>query len=360
MPADEVIKEPVHTLACGCTAKMAPGWAALEHALETAHAAPPVYFSAAEDADDDTPVESVACFPAASPEPHWHLISCGLSELYDKRFLNVEVSGFGFELTMRVPKAPGEEEPPAWPMQLMRNLARYVQAVQKPFAEGDHMDAHAPLALDVPCTLSAVCFVEDPLLGAIRTPNGAVSFLQVLGLTDDELEKMMDGDAHHFIALVAQQNPSFISGAARPSYLEDEEMMAKVHDQIDSEGSTTSSSDAGDLRVLEVDGALEIHLGAIHARALVRGLRHRVPFDREYLLRGSPSSLLFALSAENAWHADERQTTLMLTATAARDLADAVGTLRGRYSTSSVPRVVIELHPTKLTDAEGNEVSVIG
>ena len=36
-----------------------------------------------------------------------------------------EMSGFGFELTMRI-KCEGEEVAPLWPAQLMQGLARYV------------------------------------------------------------------------------------------------------------------------------------------------------------------------------------------------------------------------------------------
>ena len=353
--------EEVHTLACGCTAKMAPGWAALEHAMHAAYERAPVYFSAKEtDVEQDTPVESVACYFVDAPEPHWHLISCGMSELYDKQFINPEVSGFGIELTLRVPATDPEIDPPAWPMQLMRNLARYVAATRRPFAEGQHMNAHAPLALDTPCTLSAVCFVADAALPTLETPNGRVSFLQVFGLTDDELEAVMDSDAHDFIALVAQSNERFICDANRPSYLEDEELRTRIQERIDSAGSTAEGSHAGDLEISEVDGSLHVCVGAMHARALVRGLRHRVPFEREYLLSGQQSRLLLAPSAAVGWHVDDTQTTLMLTAEAARALADAISPERGSYRCAEVPRVVIELSPSELTDDEGNVVRVIG
>lgn len=35
-------------------------------------------------------------------------------------------SGYGFELTFRLKKQPGEAAPPAWPAELLQQLARYV------------------------------------------------------------------------------------------------------------------------------------------------------------------------------------------------------------------------------------------
>jgi len=37
-----------------------------------------------------------------------------------------EASGYGFELTFRLKREPGETAPPTWPAVLMQALARYV------------------------------------------------------------------------------------------------------------------------------------------------------------------------------------------------------------------------------------------
>ena len=41
-------------------------------------------------------------------------------------------SGFGFELTFRLKREPGEANPPTWPAALMQALARYVFQSGKP------------------------------------------------------------------------------------------------------------------------------------------------------------------------------------------------------------------------------------
>ena len=47
-------------------------------------------------------------------------------------------SGFGFELTFRLRREPGETAPPTWPATLLQALARYVfqsgqYAIYQPF-----------------------------------------------------------------------------------------------------------------------------------------------------------------------------------------------------------------------------------
>lgn len=64
---------------------------------------------------------------------HWHYVSFGLSDLHgDGRVHDVPLgapqnpSGFGFELTFRLKREPGETAPPTWPATLMQALAKYV------------------------------------------------------------------------------------------------------------------------------------------------------------------------------------------------------------------------------------------
>lgn len=84
--------------------------------------------------------------------PHWHYISCGLSDLHgDGRVHEISdhdgPSGFGFELTFRLRRAPGETSPPTWPAQLMQNLAKYVFRSDVALCSGDHVSWHTALDL---------------------------------------------------------------------------------------------------------------------------------------------------------------------------------------------------------------------
>lgn len=45
-----------------------------------------------------------------------------------------------------------------------------------------------PIRLETKTETTALAFVLDPALGSIKTPNGKVDFLQMLGLTSKEYE----------------------------------------------------------------------------------------------------------------------------------------------------------------------------
>lgn len=69
--------------------------------------------------------------PSENIPPHWHYISFGLSDLHgDGRVHDLSgpegLAGFGFELTFRLKREPGETTPPTWPATLMQSLAKYV------------------------------------------------------------------------------------------------------------------------------------------------------------------------------------------------------------------------------------------
>ena len=60
------------------------------------------------------PLDGISAYKAEQPFPHWHIVTFGFSELYDKESDDAELSGYGFELTFRLARVETEEEPPAW------------------------------------------------------------------------------------------------------------------------------------------------------------------------------------------------------------------------------------------------------
>lgn len=64
---------------------------------------------------------------------------------------NEDESGFGFELTFRLARAEAEREPPAWPINLLQNLARYV------FTGGNSLrEGHRLMVTSVQLTLESI------------------------------------------------------------------------------------------------------------------------------------------------------------------------------------------------------------
>ncbi len=57
------------------------------------------------------PLDGISAYKSETPVPHWHVVTYGFSELYEKETEDAEISGYGFELTFRLARSPEEEEP---------------------------------------------------------------------------------------------------------------------------------------------------------------------------------------------------------------------------------------------------------
>lgn len=123
------------------------------------------------------PLDGISAYKAEEPVPHWHFVTYGFSELYDKESDDAEISGYGFELTFRLMREETEEEPPAWALNLLQNMGRYVFKSGNVFESGHYLDANGPICLDSDTKLTALAFALDPELPAMDTPNGRVEFV---------------------------------------------------------------------------------------------------------------------------------------------------------------------------------------
>ncbi|XP_063228619.1 suppressor of fused homolog [Bacillus rossius redtenbacheri] len=129
--------------------------------------------------------------PERGVPSHWHYVSYGLSDLHgDGRVHDVSgpdgPSGFGFELTFRLRREPGESAPPTWPAAVMQALAKYVFRSGNVLRAGDHVSWHC--ALDgSESRIQHMLMAEDPQLGAAGTPFGTVHFVQIVGVCTEEL-----------------------------------------------------------------------------------------------------------------------------------------------------------------------------
>jgi hypothetical protein len=209
----------------------APGWAAIDRALGMLYPGQvPHQFTSerAYDLDGQAPLPAVAVYEAAAPS-HWHFVSYGLTELFEKTSPDAEHSGFGFELTLRLPKGAAEETPPVWAVKLMQALGHYVLSGHAGLDTGHVIDLGGPLAPprvgeggnEEASALEGVVLVPDPRLGQIDTPFGRVLFLQLFGVTRDELEPMTGWDLKRKVGLVMEYDALAITDPWRGSMRED-------------------------------------------------------------------------------------------------------------------------------------------
>lgn len=207
----------------------APGWAAIDRALGVLYPGQvPHQFTSerAYDLNGPAPLPAVAVYETPAPDG-WHFVTYGLTELFEKSSADPEHSGFGFELTMRLPRE--EANPPVWALRLLQVLGHYVLSGHGGLDTGHLIDLGSSLAptqvdedgVEKPCLLEGVVLVPDPRLGELQTPFGRVLFLQLFGLTRDELEAMEGWEMKRKVGLVMEYDPLAITDPGRVSMRED-------------------------------------------------------------------------------------------------------------------------------------------
>lgn len=143
----------------------------------------------------------------------WLYLTFGLSELFEKESDDIEVSGWGIELTMRVPRtAP---TPPAWPLPVLAQLGQHVFVNGAPFAPGHRAGGNGLSTDDPASALMGLAFAEDPQLGQIITPNGHVAFVTAVGVTASELERMRSTTTDAVLDELRANGPLLVTDPAR-------------------------------------------------------------------------------------------------------------------------------------------------
>ncbi|GAB2683082.1 suppressor of fused domain protein [Nocardia goodfellowii] len=195
----------------------ASGWAAIDDALQRLYGnSRPFHLGTKQPwaLGGPDPLDGISIFTRTEPVPHWHYIGYGMSELYEKESSNPEISGWGFEFTVRVAMRAGDAQPPMWAAVLLQSLARYVCDSGKWFEAGHTMKAAGPIGGE-DSALRAMAFTLDPELGAIETPHGSVEFLQVVGLTLAEYEAARGGNGAAVLAFLGNQLPLHVTDVGR-------------------------------------------------------------------------------------------------------------------------------------------------
>ncbi|KAL5022283.1 hypothetical protein ScPMuIL_001438 [Solemya velum] len=182
--------------------------------------------------------------------PHWHYISFGLSDLHgDGRVHecngNEGPSGYGFELTFRLRREPGETNPPTWPAMLMQALARYVFQTENLIYSGDHIPWHIPLD-GSESRIQHMLIAEDAQLLPITTPFGTCNFVQIIGICNEELKAAQHWNGPGVIELIRScptaGGPWLITDMRRGETIFeiDPHLQEKVDQGIEQEGSNLS------------------------------------------------------------------------------------------------------------------------
>ena len=305
----------------------------------------------------DDPLDGVEIWKSEHSIPHWHYVTYGFTELYEKESEDPEVSGYGFELTFRL-KRGKEKQPPTWPVSLLQNLARYVFSSGNVFGPGHHMNANGPIALETDTQLTALGFRTDPELGELDTPNGHFMFLQVVGLTEDEMDAMMCWNGEKFLVELERQIPLCITDLSRLSMMENPSLRAAWQAGMNLDGSSTGFLYMDELEAKLENGHSALRLGAGHDQTLVRMLRARVGKGRTLFLQSRNQAVMLRPGKQANVHEKDGLPVLTLTKEALEELCGVLQPHAGTYALSTFP-MTVELTPTTIMDRNGNVIKVI-
>jgi Suppressor of fused protein (SUFU) len=196
-----------------------PGWQAIDDAMAALYRdlrphhvgyQPPAAFS-----------NNLQGCSAYAARGHWHYVTYGLSELYvPAPEDDPTISGWGFELTMRVPRAH-QTGPPGWPFTMINEMAKHVKGNAVALEPGHRIDLRQavtgfPSLPDAPSTgLTVFAVTADPELGTITTSNGRVTFLQLVGVTQAEKGQMVARSTAEVLAELSSADPLLVTDPGR-------------------------------------------------------------------------------------------------------------------------------------------------
>lgn len=192
----------------------APGWDAIDAVFDELYAGvEPVHVGYVPGLSFGSGLQGCSAYRA---EDHWHYVTYGLTELWDKSAeADPEISGWGYEFTLRAPLQAGDDAPPQWPFNLLEQLAKTTNHGGSVYEVGHRVDLRQPITGE-PTGLTALAITRDPEIPElVDSPNGAFALLQVIGITADELAQMKDSGTATVLKELAVGNPLLITDPKR-------------------------------------------------------------------------------------------------------------------------------------------------
>lgn len=139
------------------------------------------------------PLDGISVYDGGN---YWHFVTYGLSELYDKESSNKDISGYGMEFTIKLKKDKYEDEEAE-----IRCICGILQSIARiTFNNGELFKVYEYLytgqkeGIDVNMKSNITGFITipDKDIKPIITKNGKVEFVEFIGVTDSELQALIN------------------------------------------------------------------------------------------------------------------------------------------------------------------------
>lgn len=122
---------------------------------------------------------------------YWHFVTYGLSEIYDKETDDPVVSGYGMEFTLKLKKGSydNEEDEIRCICGILQSIARITFRSGELFKAYEYIYSGQTTGMDSrqKSKLTGFITVSDTKVAGIDTPNGRVDFVELIGVTNEEL-----------------------------------------------------------------------------------------------------------------------------------------------------------------------------
>ena len=134
------------------------------------------------------PLEGISVYDAGQ---YWHFVTYGLSELYDKKSDNKDISGYGMEFTFKLKKDNYENEEAEIKCicGILQSIARITFTKGEIFKAYEYLYTGQTQGIDTKMKSNITGFITIPdrEINSINTLNGKVDFVEFIGVTNSEL-----------------------------------------------------------------------------------------------------------------------------------------------------------------------------
>jgi len=198
----------------------APGWEAIDNCLKRLyHNQEPKHFA--------SPMPQRAIFGGEhyldgisiyqSSKGHKHIVTYGMSELYTNiEAFGGEFSKWGYEMTIKLPMCADSEC--MWAIDVLSSLAKYTFTQGRYFEPFECISGSGnPIKIGSGSKLTAFIATKDTELEEVNTIHGKLDFIQLVGITQRELEKLIKEPAfgRELVDNMTEDNPLLITDLSR-------------------------------------------------------------------------------------------------------------------------------------------------
>lgn len=152
-----------------------------------------------------------------SEKGYYHIVTFGMSELYaEPDSFGKEWSRWGYEMTVKL-AAPHPDDC-KWAMDMLNNLARYTYKSERYFDPEQYVAGDgSPIKIGSDTKLTGLLIVSDTEAQMQETVYGKLQFLQLVGITQKEVQAIMDdrSNLRRILDAMRAENPDLVTDLSR-------------------------------------------------------------------------------------------------------------------------------------------------